>query len=149
MRIICPSCQATYEVPEALLAGGKAARCARCGTEWMPLPATAPPSPAPHSPAPEPHAAVPAGWEDAGDPAEDALRPGAPWPSGIDSIDDDRPPPRDDEIDLAPPGRSVMIAWVISLLVIAALIWAAFAFRTEVMGAWPPSARLYAAIGLR
>lgn len=148
MRIICPSCQATYEVPETLLAGGKAARCARCGTEWMPLPA--PPSAAalPRSPVPE-VPPLPPGAEDAGEPADDDLRPGAPWPRSIDSLDDDRPPPRDDEIELAPAGRSVMIAWIVSLLVIAALIWAAFAFRNEVMGAWPPSARLYAAIGLR
>ncbi len=147
MRIICPSCQATYEVPETLLAGGKAARCARCGTEWMPLPATAPAAADSPPRAPEPEAA--AGTEDTGEPAEEALRPAPAWPRSIDSIDDDRPPPRDDEIDLAPPGRSVMIAWIISLLIIAALIWAAFAFRAEVMGAWPPSARLYAAIGLR
>ena len=32
MRIECPSCQAVYEVPDALLAGGpRMVRCARCG----------------------------------------------------------------------------------------------------------------------
>ena len=32
MRIVCPSCQAVYEVPDKLLSGpAKRVRCARCG----------------------------------------------------------------------------------------------------------------------
>ena len=29
MRIVCPSCSAAYEVPDGLLTGRKAVRCAR------------------------------------------------------------------------------------------------------------------------
>jgi predicted Zn finger-like uncharacterized protein len=46
MRIVCPSCHATYEVPKSLLReGGQIVRCACCDTEWtpeLPQPGTAP-----------------------------------------------------------------------------------------------------------
>ncbi|MFC0410768.1 zinc-ribbon domain-containing protein [Roseomonas elaeocarpi] len=42
MRIICPRCEAAYEVPEMMLSSGLSAgrtvRCARCGARWAPLP---------------------------------------------------------------------------------------------------------------
>lgn len=38
MRIVCPGCEAAYEVPEAMLSPGRAVRCARCGRDWVPLP---------------------------------------------------------------------------------------------------------------
>ncbi len=141
MRIVCPSCQAAYEVPESLAAGGKAVRCARCGTEWTPHPAAPPPPRAvvEEPPAPPPPEETPLHIE----PRLAGYRP-----RSVDTVDDDRPPPRDDEIELAPRGRGAWIGWLISLLVLAALLWAAFAFRGQVIGAWPPSARLYAVLGL-
>jgi len=36
MKIVCPTCEATYEVPESVLAAKRALRCARCGNEWVP-----------------------------------------------------------------------------------------------------------------
>jgi predicted Zn finger-like uncharacterized protein len=68
MRIVCPSCQAIYDVPDALLAADQARRpiklrCARCATEWAPelpqaeLPRAEPPRAEPPTgtpPAPEP-----------------------------------------------------------------------------------------------
>jgi predicted Zn finger-like uncharacterized protein len=140
MRIVCPSCRAAYEVPDTLLAGGKAVRCAKCGAEWTP-PSVTPASP----PQPPPPAAPP---EEAEAPARIEPRLSAFRPRSVDSLDDARPPPRDDEIEFAPRRRGALIAWLLSLLVLAALIWAAFAFRGAVMGAWPPSTRLYAALGL-
>ena len=38
MRIVCPGCEAAYEVPEAMLSPGRTVRCARCGRDWVPLP---------------------------------------------------------------------------------------------------------------
>lgn len=38
MRIVCPGCEAAYEVPEAMLSPGRTVRCARCGRDWLPLP---------------------------------------------------------------------------------------------------------------
>jgi predicted Zn finger-like uncharacterized protein len=37
MRIGCPTCSATYDVPDRLLPPGRVTRCARCGGEWVPL----------------------------------------------------------------------------------------------------------------
>ena len=43
MRIVCPACEAEYEVPDTLLANGpRKVRCARCAREWEPF---APPPP--------------------------------------------------------------------------------------------------------
>lgn len=72
MRIICPSCQAAYEVPESLIGGAaRKVRCARCGNEWVPTaePATpdaprkppAVPAAAPQSPPQSAVGATPAG----------------------------------------------------------------------------------------
>lgn len=172
MRIVCPSCQAAYEVPESLVATGKAVRCARCGTEWVtrpaePPPASGPPEPAPPPievpppPPPSPIAAPPPpepmpmpkpGSGPGAMPGPDLrAEPRLPGyrPRSIDTEDDDRPPPRDDEIEEPRRRRGALVAWVVSLLLLALLIWAAFAFRGHVMGAWPPSTRLYATLGLR
>lgn len=157
MRIVCPNCQAAYEVPESLLSGGKAVRCARCGTEWAPLAAASPPPAVPHpaappptpAPQPEPFDAAPPPPDELPDPRIEPRLSGY-RPRSIDSADDTRPPPRDDEIELVPRRRGgALIGWLVSLVILALLIWAAFAFRSEVMGAWPPSTRLYAALGLR
>lgn len=36
MKIVCPSCEATYQVPEAVHESRRAVRCARCGNSWVP-----------------------------------------------------------------------------------------------------------------
>ena len=40
------------------------------------------------------------------------------------------------------------VGWVVSLVIWGVVIWAAYAYRSEIMDAWPPSQRLYAALGL-
>src|SRR5262249_11997962 len=52
MRIICPSCSATYDVPDSLVTPGRIVRCARCGQEWSPVQAPPEPPPAPPEPPP-------------------------------------------------------------------------------------------------
>ena len=49
-----------------------------------------------------------------------------------------------------PPRRTpwIGLAWVGSLIVVAALAWGAVNWRADVMHAWPPSTRAYAALGL-
>ncbi|MBE3638090.1 zinc-ribbon domain-containing protein, partial [Mangrovicoccus sp. HB182678] len=38
MRIICPACQAAYDVPEsAIAAGGRDVQCSACGHNWFQL----------------------------------------------------------------------------------------------------------------
>jgi predicted Zn finger-like uncharacterized protein len=42
MKIVCPSCEAQYEVPEMVLTSRRKMRCARCGTQWVPADLAAP-----------------------------------------------------------------------------------------------------------
>lgn len=42
----------------------------------------------------------------------------------------------------------ILLAWAASLVLLGAFVWAMIAWRTGVMHAWPPSERLYAALGL-
>ncbi len=157
MRIVCPDCRAAYEVPEQRLAPGKAVRCARCGHEWAPvaaapiavpeaavLPPAAAPAVVPPPPPLPPEVPAPVLDEPK---LFAAPRLAAYRPRNVDSVDDERPPPRND--DLPPPRDSgVMLGWVASLVVLVALGWAGFAFRVAIMAAWPPSQRLYVALGL-
>lgn len=52
---------------------------------------------------------------------------------------------------IAPSRRSttaIRLAWVVSVLVLVLAGWGAVAWRTEAMHAWPPSQRVYSALGL-
>jgi len=133
MRITCPSCHAAYEVPASLLGpGGRKVRCARCAFEWLPDAMAAVPAP-PEAPAPrlrpEPH-------------LERPLRAEAPPPER-------QPPPSLRARARPTPMLAGAAAIVISVMVLAALGWAAFAWRAEVMHVFPASERLFAAVGLR
>ena len=41
MRTECPSCSASYDIPDHLLVKGRKTRCARCGRDWVPVPSDA------------------------------------------------------------------------------------------------------------
>ncbi len=163
MRIVCPNCQATYDVPESLLRGTpRRVRCARCGGEWVP---EAAPAPEPEMPAlavlpdPPPSAAT---VQDDG--VDDVLPPAIPPPpspipaAGREPVAPARlvPTPPGKPPQQNSPGRAgrrgtmvtALLAWAVSLALLAALAWAAFVWRDEVMAAWTPSKRLYALLGL-
>jgi len=136
MRITCPSCHATYDVPASLLDGSaRKVRCARCAFEWLPEPESvaavpvAPPPPAPRL-RPEPRLERPLRAE--------SLHP--------------LPPP---ERDFSPtrrtraPALAGIAAIAVSIIVLGALGWAAFTWRAEVMHVFPASQRLFVALGLR
>jgi predicted Zn finger-like uncharacterized protein len=143
MRVVCPSCRATYEVPDTLLGGAKRRlRCNRCGHEWLPEPretvtGAEPEAPrvragsltAPAAPDPEPRSAA-------------QLR---------SVLGDARPV--EFERRLAQRSRNggavVLLGWLLSLLVLAGLGFAAYAWREDIIAAWPPSERVYLAVGLR
>ncbi len=36
MKIVCPACDAAYDVPASVLAAPRKMRCARCGHDWVP-----------------------------------------------------------------------------------------------------------------
>jgi hypothetical protein len=45
-------------------------------------------------------------------------------------------------------GLALGLAWLASIVLVAALLAASYAERATVMAVWPPSVRLYAALGL-
>ena len=127
MRIVCPSCQATYDVPESLMRGApRRVRCARCGGEWTPE-------------------ANPDDVNDANPPAIQAAAPAVP-PNQPALVMPDPAAPR------TAGGRGAqavaIAAWVASLLALVGLGWAGFAWRVDIMVMWAPSKRLYALLGL-
>ncbi len=94
MKIVCPSCEATYEVPEVVMTARKKMRCARCGHDWVPADAVAPAAAeaAAAAPVPEDVAAparigparigpAPAAYQDAA--ADEAARPEAAAPEPV------------------------------------------------------------------
>ncbi len=110
-----------------LLKPGQAVRCARCAGEWVPSP-TAPQPPMVAQPEPAP--AVASTPELPRDVIRPARRPPVP-----------RPVP-------SRPDVALLLAWVASVAVILLAVWGAYAERTTIMEVWPPSVRLYAALGL-
>jgi predicted Zn finger-like uncharacterized protein len=136
MRIVCPSCSAAYDVPEGLLIGRKSVRCARCTKEWEPA----------GTPPPVAIMATPVAMPTAPRPVVD----GPPVPQrrsadlGAMAIDRLMATPQPKQRS----GVALGLAWLASIVLVAALLAAAYAERATVMAVWPASARLYAALGL-
>jgi hypothetical protein len=54
-----------------------------------------------------------------------------------------------DRLNLTTTTEAALIAaWAVSIALVVGMAWAAVAWRGEVMHAWPPSERIYAALGL-
>jgi predicted Zn finger-like uncharacterized protein len=84
MKIVCPSCAATYEVPESVVSSKRAVRCARCGGDWVPGAAdTAPAPPAEVTPEPVPAPAFVPAAEEMAD-----FEPAPAWPEPENSASD-------------------------------------------------------------
>ena len=146
MRIVCPSCSGAYDVPDSLIMAGRIVRCARCGGEWVPVQAAA----VDGEPAPPP----------IGDPPPPGSGASTATASLQGSADDTASfaaaPPRSSAMDrlalpsARPPSRfRLRLAWLLSLALLGLLGWAAYEWRTQIVAAWPPSARVYAAFGMQ
>jgi predicted Zn finger-like uncharacterized protein len=126
MRIVCPSCSAAYDVPEARLRPGRVVRCTRCGKEWSPVPKKdeiAFPEPyGGHSSSHHPPSLPPSG------------------PTAMDRLASQPRSPAD--------GAWLRVAWLSSIAVVLALILAFILAREPIMHAWPASERLYSILGL-
>jgi predicted Zn finger-like uncharacterized protein len=130
MRIDCPSCAAAYDAPDSLVRPGIKVRCGRCGEEWVAVPAVlAPPA--------EQAEVAPIVF-----PAEDAPQQILPQPLSAMERLAQTPPARRSG------GLALRFAWAASFTVLAMLVWGAYAWRSDVMRSWPPSIRLYDALGL-
>ena len=127
MQIVCPACAAAYEVPMTLLKPGKAVRCARCAGEWVPSPAVSDVS------------------TDTLAQAASATAPASEFVPEVNRSPRRPPTPRP-----LPARRNMAlrIAWAASVVIVLLLGWGAYAERTMIMQTWPPSIRLYAALGL-
>ncbi len=133
MRVECPVCTVAYEVPQSLLTVQRRLRCASCGHEWWlrepqavpdALPETAPPLPVPPLPAPI---------------VADIHEPEAQrQPSSRLSIDPASTPRT---------GGAIWAGWAASIALLLLAVWAGEHYRHGIMRIWPPSERLYAAIG--
>ena len=147
MRIACPSCSATYEVPDSLVTVGRVVRCARCGGDWTPVEGTPvqdvdppPRAAAPPAPAAESVAAV-VESQAAEETAEPPTMAEPPQPSAMDKLA---------AHPAGPQSRlRLRLAWAASLLLIVLAAWSAYAWRSQIVDAWPPSARMYAAFGMQ
>jgi predicted Zn finger-like uncharacterized protein len=137
MRIRCPSCSATYDVPAALISPPRTVRCAQCAHDWVATPVAEDDTPydAEHE-APAEHAI--------GDAAQVARQ---------DRVDEIEPPIAMDRLvairDPAPRrGHLLTVAWAASFVVLAGLGFAGYAKRDAMMEHWPASKRIYATLGL-
>ena len=138
MRIRCPSCSATYEVPDALLDPPRTVRCAQCGHDWMAEPVA-------EAPRPEQHVAEA--------PAEQPIAETIREPEPVEAE-----PPLTALDRLAAAGEMSPVirrrdhwltaAWAASFAALAALGVAGYAERDRLMKEWPASQRVYAALGL-
>ncbi len=230
MKIVCPACEAAYDVPPSVVASPRRMRCARCGQDWIPTaaepdaPAAAAPEPAP-PPEPPPAAPEPVHVEPpalptapvASAPVAEEVHADAPdivpelelepapfvppppppveedlvfvpasftsfetLPPVIDPLVDPgfeplilKPPvaplpvvpllhavppraPGDIDpvlIDLpaygspGPSGLAVAVGWIASFVLLMAVGFVVWSFRDSIMLAWPPSQRLFAALG--
>ncbi|MGA3402022.1 MAG: zinc-ribbon domain-containing protein [Acetobacteraceae bacterium] len=130
MRIVCPICSAAYEVRDALLAPGRTVRCARCGEQWVAIPATEA-APAPPEAADEPASPIPPHQPPAAPPRLTAMDRLTSQPASLPHT-----------------GFGLPAAWAASLVVLLLFGWGLVAWRADLMRVWPPSTRLYDAIGL-
>jgi predicted Zn finger-like uncharacterized protein len=123
MRVLCPACDAQYDVPDRLIGSGRRLRCARCDHDWMVRPTT----PAPVAPEPD---AAPGPALPAAEVAELAPQRLAPRPPAAGSR--------------APVGAlGLWLAWLASVGAVLLAVVGLWLFRAELAVAWPPIQRLY------
>jgi predicted Zn finger-like uncharacterized protein len=146
MILTCPQCATQYRVDAAKFpAGGRSVRCAKCGHRWHqdapqaeapaaePEPVFAAPEPV-HIPAPQPA-------------PEPPRRAAYVAPVVEEEPEADEAPPREGSSW----GRrlGLGLGWVALVGVVLVIGFTATVWREHVVQAWPRSASLYAALGLK
>ena len=127
MRIACPSCAAEYEVPASRMTPRRMVRCERCGNEWVAVQeveaspgATEPVDVGADQVAPEANVASPP--------------PPAANVAAMNRLAPSRPS-RERDVGL-------LAAWIASIVLLVAAATAVLVWRSDVVRAWPASARL-------
>lgn len=149
MRIVCPACEATYEVPDRLIGSGRNLRCKACGHHWHvapPAPEAAPEDAQTAAPAREPPGREPLGPVADQPPAAPPEPPpvGTPAAPGQGALPAAGPP----ALLLAlRSGLVLQAAWAVSLLVVGITLLALWQYRAEIAEAWPPATRLFHLVG--
>ncbi len=155
MRIRCPSCSATYEVPDALLDPPRAVRCARCAHDWMAEPVEEPAlaEVAADTPVDADEAEVP----DVAAAEQPIHEPPIREPfAEPETVFGDTPLSAIERLsipgDLSPRirrrDRLLTAAWAASFAILAGLSVAGYTERDSLMRQWPASKRVYATLGL-
>ncbi len=148
MRIVCPDCAAAYEVPDGMLAAPRTVRCARCGREWSPTPVTQD-----EADRIEPVNEM-RGQPSLVEPVADPLDMRSPPPTGVfpekprTSLPSDDRAPRRALAWTRNPLALARAGWAGSLILLLVLAWAAYTWRGAIIHVWPPSERLYLALGM-
>jgi predicted Zn finger-like uncharacterized protein len=129
MRIICPACETAYDVPESALAPGRLLRCARCRSEWAPMPTEQEPEPLTEATSP-------------------VVPPAPKLPDAMEALFGATAKP---VATTRPAGWrvSVIASWILTFLLLGGLGYAAVRWRQPIERAWPPSIRAYALLGYR
>jgi len=109
-----------------MLSPGRTVRCARCSEEWVPLPTAT-------------TRRVVEQTEVLPPPASEPIAP--PPLTAMDRL-------AAQPASLPRTSAALRAAWVASFVVLALLVWSSVAWRAELMHAWPPSIRVFDAIGL-
>lgn len=130
MILSCSACSTRYLVDPALLGpDGREVRCAKCGHQWIQKPPEDEPQPANLPPLEPEIRSIPeseAAAIETASPFASANLPGFP-----------RPAPR----------RGSAVAWLVLLLLLGVAV-GSFLARNEIVAAWPPTARLFDALGV-
>ncbi len=168
MHLTCPQCHTEYDVPDAALIGrSRTLRCSDCGTKFtapaLPEPVIAAPEPAPElppqeaiieAPAPPEEAESEAGADASFEPEQPAIVETAPETgpeetmAPLSASRDIPAPPKFAAPAPSPAAARPNRALGISVLVVLLLIGIVLAEHRAIGHAWPPSLRLFNALGL-
>lgn len=155
MRIECPDCKAAYEVPDAQVRPGRSVRCVRCERQWRPAGELPEALSKPQTPEPGPVEQEPGPMVAGGSPVRLRRSAAPPAPLVPPAVGHDAESGRLGLVARIAKawGRAGWIAgwgagWAVSLIVMAGLLASASYWHTAIMQDWPPSIRLYTALGV-